>query len=177
MTVRLRALKSDCGHCALRAGCGNSNHPAFRKEIEFTARLAPRADKLIADSKHHPNPCIGAPTTYAQTNGPSASASPPSPGPFVCAMSRLRLGLLLELHERAAAVRSCAICVTVASETYPRLPPAIAATAAERQQRRKTLDQRTRWNALPDGSVIEILHLQPLQSPPTFEQPTCRSAA
>ena len=165
--ARFQALGGVCGSCDQRDGCVRSKDPLYRKDVRLSlppAHAVSLREKWLS---------ISLPQRRVSPKG--SAAGPPSPNrpiwrlkqlgwePPAIASERSPLAItppaLLPAELRRAtraAIQSTEAHVRV--QLAPSHAPhrALAQSAAKRQQRRLSWDERLRWNALPAGSSVEL---------------------
>jgi hypothetical protein len=169
--IRYRASNKSCSNCKQRHVCSTSKDPAFRKEFSFMAMAHDINEATLARIQQHLRPSGG--SLPASIAIPDVQPTQIQPGPYACEMSRLSVAELLHLHDARAAQLICAISVEIPHQTFAALPPAIRPTPAERQHRRKTIEQRVARNDLPAGTTVRISTIRVVSRAPV----TAREAA
>ncbi len=166
--ARFQALPGACGSCDLRDGCVRSKDPHYRKDVRLslpTAHAASIREKWLSLSL----------TQQRVVSPKSSAAGRPSPGRPIWRLKKLGWETLATASERSpfavtpptllpAALRRATRSAVQAMEARVRVQiapscashPALAQSAAERQQRRLSWEERLRWNALPAGSSVEL---------------------
>ncbi len=177
---------SHCQGCPFRDGCTSSESATYRNEIEITMPppaspaqaderdFAPDDDESVDDTK--------APDITDDTQPPTAclGMSPPRPAHYPTAGNlKMRQPVLVASALRNAFRKAARGIEVVVEVTQP--PPTatdveyLALTAARRQRRRKTWDERLQWNGLSEQATVDIKLKAPprvmrlLQQPPTIE--------
>jgi hypothetical protein len=150
-----RARRGQCGSCPVRSTCTSSSRADFRKEfhVPVPGHLVPTIKAL----KKRRSPSIGfspADTASAPSLVPWEPPESINPGPYETAGPILIPTVLR--HSFRTTSRQIAFRVRVDSPTNWQLPPHLALTAAKRQHRRKTWEEREKWNALDDGATVVI---------------------
>jgi len=149
----------------LRRDCGGDIGPYFAKEIsrkvptdlvEELARLLPeeRARRRLGvqhDGTGRTSPRPASPKPSLAFESPQSTQS----GPNAVVEPRLLVGELRELVRRASLSVTVRVVVT-ASPPRRAGPTYLATSAAQRQRRRRTWDDRAIRNGLPDDANVTI---------------------
>lgn len=150
-----RAPFDVCPRCPSRSECTHSTQPRYRRELQIKTK----AD-ILADVRHLKARGLKAtsPRPSGQHQGVETNDrwTPPADtpagsleivGPYLIP-SVLRRGF-----RHATRLE---VLVGVDSSPRPRKPWVVAFTAARRQRRRQTWEERDAWNALPDDADVRI---------------------
>jgi hypothetical protein len=158
--VVFRAPKRACPACPRRQECSSSKAANFRKELWVTL---PGKDFPSSWPRIEGTPYVSTPPPPSVAYPTWVAPAPVTSGPWNSDGPGLVAGQLRTTFQRAcetAIVRVDLSCSTPPTPIASHLAP----TAAKRQQRRQTYDERVARNALPPSSkaVVAFLHAQPL---------------
>jgi len=164
--VRFRGLQSQCSTCPLRTECSSSATQSFTKEITTRIALPPESveallailsEKAKPSSPPRTPPRLSQPIKRGFSRISALQAPDPNvtPGPLqmrqpylvVAVLVNLLLDYTLGLHIHVQ---------TTLGQVPVALPKYYTMTDADRQKRRHTWAQRHEWNALPEGSKVNV---------------------
>jgi len=195
--VQFLAHPGACDVCTRRQACIRSDDPHYRKDLRLLVPSS-QADSIRADWMAIPYAERGArsapkPSSPARAPRPQPRAvwrlkslqwQPPNPGPMPRCLA-VAFAILLVAELRGLARDTIGpIEVQVDVELPPDRPKpcrVLAPTAAKRQRRRLSWDDRLAWNRLPDDAKVEIRFLgaglvQGLLAPPRCAENLAKSA-
>ena len=165
--ARFQAGGRTCDECTRRAGCIESDDPYYRKDMRLRIPF-PQAQLLreLWLSGVHPTRVFQPPYVERVSNqAPPVHAKPrliwhpPELSPvrpaFASAPPLLLPAVLRKLSRRATDSVEVHVAVDL-PPLRPRLSPVLAGSAAIRQKRRLTWNERLRWNQLPNGTELDI---------------------
>lgn len=160
---RFQALSGACGSCDQRDGCVRSKDPLYRKDVRLSlpsAHAVSLREKWLS---------LSLPRRRMSSKGSSPNRpiwrlkqlgwEPPAIAAERSPLAVMPPTLLPAVLRRAmrAAIQSTEAHVRVQLAPSHAAHRALAQSAAKRQQRRLSWDERLRWNALPEGSSIELV--------------------
>jgi hypothetical protein len=169
--ARFKADWGTCDSCEFRRTCTRSDDPQYRKDVRLTIP-SPHAEPLLAiwsnaaselrTSKSRSKRQYNARTRWRQRS-PIWRIKPlswqPPDEPLARSMFAVAPPMLLPAELRKISRRiTRRIEVHVSIEppaAQPKLSPVLAYSAAERQKRRLSWEERLRWNALPEDARVE----------------------
>ena len=173
--ARFQANGGTCDACELRRTCIQSDDPRYRKDVRLTIP-SPHAEPLLAmwlrsapelrmsKSRSQRQAKTGTPRRH---HGPIWRIKPllwQSPGetsgrPVLAVAPPMLLPAELRKTSRRATRRTEVHVSVSPPAAQPKLSPVLAYSAAERQKRRLTWEERLRWNELPNDARVEIRFL------------------
>ena len=171
--TRFVATGGTCDTCELRRACIQSDDPRYRKDVRLSIP-SPHAEPLLAMWLRSA-PELRVPRSRSKQRVESARTrrthrrpiwrvkplswqppdEPDTQPTFAVAPPMLLPAELRKICRGAARRIEVHVSITPPA-SRPRLSPVLAYSAAERQNRRLSWDERLRWNALPDDAGVEI---------------------
>lgn len=151
-SMRLRGSYRRCSDCPKRRDCTQSSKARFRREVwvqltEEMMALASAPADVVSTGRSTPIQ-IG---DYFWTQ-PRESLSPPK---YELRHPQFVPTVFMDLFQ--SVLSKVQVKVEISKLRIPAKHPAyLALTPAERQHRRKTRKERDEWNALPEGTVVNI---------------------
>lgn len=165
--ARFQAPSGACGSCDRRDDCVQSKDPHYRKDVRLsvpTEHAASLREKWLSLSlvrrRVSPNGSAAGPTAPCRPIwrlkqlGWEPPAIATGRSPFAITPPTLLPAQLRRATRSAIQPTEAHVRVQIAPADVPH--PSLAQSAAERQQRRLSWDERLRWNALPAGSSVEL---------------------
>lgn len=170
--ARFVATGGTCDVCELRRTCIQSNDPRYRKDVRLSIP-SPHAESLLAmwlqfapelRARSRSKQRTKSAGTHRTHRGPVWRVKPlswrppeePDAQPTFAVAPPMLLPAELRKICRGTARRIEAHVSITPPTSRPRLSLVLAYSAAERQKRRLSWDERLRWNALPDDAGVEI---------------------
>ncbi len=165
--ARFQALGGACSSCALREDCIRSDDPNYKKDVRLPLP-ATHAASLRKLWLRLPQSQRRAPSQNRSPSEPPSRGraiwrlkplgwEPPQPrerSPFAVHPPALLPAELRKLTR--TMMQHVDVHVRVDVAVGPNPCPVLALSGAERQKRRLSWSERLRWNALPEGSSVEI---------------------
>jgi hypothetical protein len=170
--VQFQAHPGTCNSCSLRQACIRSDDPHYRKDLrllvpssqadsiraqwmaipyaEQGSRVASKRSSCARNPRPQPRPIWRVKSLEWQPPSPLPERPRLAVAPAILIVAGLR-------SLTRATIRPIQVHVQV--DTPPARPkpcPVLAPTAAVRQRRRLSWDDRLRWNHLPDDARVEI---------------------
>jgi len=155
--LRFRTTKTACKHCERRASCTTSTAASYRKEIAVFVRHSDLAELGLSPEqlpkRRPPKP----PNRRAQPQHRIYQQAPPgTPGHYLPAAPSIVPSYYRKLVAQLLASTTVTVRAAPPRPAPPRRHPGHAATAAERQHRRLTYEQRHARRRLPPECLPDI---------------------
>lgn len=157
MEVRYRGSSRICTTCPLRAECSKSTAKVFRRETSILLRLSRLAPDALQNAFEQTGRKLRYHTTTPRRRSELTLAARRHQLPSLKAQGSALVAAELRkaFRLRCQSIR-CEMTLKTHASAEPRPPAYFAPTAALRQKRRHTFEQRARWNRLHHHTRLEL---------------------